>query len=170
MSTQPRGDVGYLFRADFYTPHRVIGAELVTPEPRLTDHLNSSLPIVDVRAMTIVQRGGINIELARSASHLLKSFIIFVVPLSEPSAVETEGNPHWQQRTKRRCRMGATLYQITGNIHTEPLPDPRAALRALDQQFVPVTEVTLSQPDGTAQDYPVIIVNRLNLDMLALSS
>jgi hypothetical protein len=59
-------------------------------------------------------------------------------------------------------------YRVIGNLHTEAGRDPHIALRAFDKQFLPLTDVIVSYPDGATREYPAIIVNREHVDFLAL--
>jgi hypothetical protein len=68
----------------------------------------------------------------------------------------------------RDCRLGVGPYEITGKVHTEPGRDVRVSLRVLDRQFLPVTQATLRFPDGVERGYPVVLVNRNHVDVLAL--
>jgi hypothetical protein len=58
---------------------------------------------------------------------------------------------------------------LVGKIHAEAGRDPRLILRTLEhRQFLPFTECTATMPDGSVRNAGTVIVNRHNLEMLAL--
>ncbi len=42
------------------------------------------------------------------------------------------------------------------------------ALRLLDKNYVPVTDVTITLPNGSTREVPTVLVNRSRLDVLTL--
>ncbi len=157
------------FVSDFYTEHFVIQAKLTSPERRLSDHLNSSVSTVDVRPLAAVQHNiETETELAGGHAQVVKSRILFVVPLSEPERPRAPDNSAWKATTKYAAWGGTGPYSFRGSIHSDTGRDPQFVLRLLDKQFVPFTGVTVTLPDGSRQSYPAILVNRLQLDMLSL--
>jgi hypothetical protein len=58
---------------------------------------------------------------------------------------------------------------MVGKIHAEVGRDPRLILRSLEEkQFLPFTEVTITNPDRTTRECHTVIVNRSHFEMLAL--
>ena len=158
-----------VLKAEFYTEHRTIHAELTSPEGRLSDHLNSSATTVDLRPVSATPSGrGASIDLSGTNALLAKDRLLFVVPIAEPSRPRGAANPAWKSTGTRRCWAGLGPYKIVGTVHTPGDHDTRIALRLLDKQFLPLTDASITYPDGTTRDYGAIIINRSHVDLFAL--
>jgi hypothetical protein len=155
----------------FHTDELTLTAELLTSDTRLSDYLNSSLSTVDVRPLQ-VRRNRTESSIDLDAPHAImeKDHILFVIPVSEPSRMTMQGHHEWRQMTKLPCWASLGPYTLTGTIHLDSDRDPRVALRLLDKQFLPITDVKLTTVTGEERDYSAVIVNRTHLDMLALLS
>lgn len=159
----------YTINAEFYTQHLTIGGEIRSPEPRLSDLLNSSAPTLDLKPLNVNRPGsGGHVDLTGSYAHVTKSRVLFVIPLCEPRRPQGQMNTAWKQTVGRRCWAALGSYTLCGTLHTEVEADDRFLLRLLDRQFVPITQAVVTSPDGTARDYSAVIVNRAHLDLLAL--
>ena len=158
-----------VFSAEFYTEHRVISAELTSPEARLSDHLNSSAASVDLRPHSAAASGrDAPIDLTGSQALLAKDRLLFVIPVAEPTRPNGTANPAWKSTSTRRCWAGLGPYKVVGTVHTPGTHDTRIALRLLDKQFLPLTGASITFPDGSTHDYGAIIINRSHVDLFAL--
>jgi hypothetical protein len=155
--------------AEFITEHLSVGGEVSGPEARLSDVLNSSVPSVGFKPLSVT-RGSIGgqIDLSGSYAHLTKSRLLFVVPVREPERTRGHGNAAWKQTAQRRCWVGIGPYSLVGTLHTEVGVDPRFYLRLMENQFIPIANAAITFPNGSVCDYPVVIVNRAHVDLLAL--
>lgn len=157
----------YTLAAEFFTEYRVIRAELTSPEMRLSDLLNSSTEGVNVRP-SVVREGTGPVDLAGASGQLTKVRLLFVVPTREPTRLRIVENTSWKPTVKRPFWAGIGPYTLAGSMHAESDYDPSVAIRLLDKQFLPLTEVTVQFPDGRTASYPTVIVNRSHLDLLAM--
>jgi hypothetical protein len=159
----------YTISAEFYTEHLSVGSEIRSPEPRLSDLLNSSAPTLDLKPLNVNRPGnGGHVDLTGSYAHVTKSRVLFVIPLREPRRPRSQMNAAWKQTVERRCWAALGPYTLCGTMHTEVGADDRFLLRLLDRQFVPITQAVVTSPDGTARDYGAVIINRAHLDLLTL--
>lgn len=159
----------FRFTADFFTAHRIVHADLTGAELRLSDCLNSSKETVDIQPSYLTNSDeGDRVDFDRGFGTLNKSGLLFVVPLVEPKRLPSAGNASWKATKRNACWAGIGPYQIAGTIHTEAGRDPRIALRLLDKQFVPLTDVKITLPDRNIREFPTIIVNRTHLEVLAV--
>lgn len=159
----------YSFTAEFFTEHRIVQAELRSPEIRLSDHLNSTTATVDLRPSYVAKahEAG-HVDLGGLHGHLIKGRLLFVVPITEPDRPRGADNVAWKRTTAHMCWAGVGAYSIAGKIHTEAGVDPRMAQRLLDRRFLPLTEATMTFPDGSARACATVIVNCTHLDLLAV--
>lgn len=164
------GDTGvYTFTLELFGEHRIITAQLVGPESRLSDHLNGSAGAVEVWPVSRLELStNEEVELAQSFAHVSKERLLFVHPVSEPARPATASNPAWKPTVAHRCWAGIGPYRMEGTLHTEVGRDASIALRLLDKEFLPLTNVSVVFPDGSKHGYKTVIVNRRYLDMLAL--
>jgi len=159
----------YTFMAQFYTDHLIVHAELTSPEIRLSAHLNSSLPAVEVRPSHVDRiANGASIELDGSYGPLTKHGVLFVVPIAEPARPEGTANFAWKQTMTRRCWLSLGRHSLTGTIHMDVNRDARIALRLLEKKFIALTDVSIASPHGDTQDYRAVLVNREQIALLAL--
>ena len=160
----------YAIEAAFYTDHLVIRGEIISPDMRLSDHLNSSVPSVEVRPLSMHRiDSGSRVDFPSSHAHIYKAHLLFILPVSEPARPDRHNNAAWTRTTVKRCWAGVGRYTVHGQIHVEMGRDQRHILRSLDhRQFIPVTSATMVLPDGQVQDCNAIIVNRNALEMVAL--
>ncbi|HEX8919239.1 MAG TPA: hypothetical protein VF898_12105 [Chloroflexota bacterium] len=157
------------FSADFFTEYRIVRAELRSPEMRLSDHLNSTAGTVDMRPCDAIQSaGGFKVDLDGTHGTLTKSRILFVIPISEPPRPAGNANGAWKSTVTRSCWAGVGPYRLSGNIHTEAARDSTIALRQIDTQFIPLTDTTITFPDGTTRECSAIFINRAHLDLLTI--
>ncbi|MGI8827436.1 MAG: hypothetical protein ACR2JC_17755 [Chloroflexota bacterium] len=160
----------YTIEAEFYTDHLIIHGEIVSPNLRLSDYLNSSLAGVEIRPLA-VQRvaSGAAVDLPKAQAHIYKAHLLFIVPLDEPSRPDRENNAAWTRTTTRRCWAGLGRYSIDGQIHEEAGRDTRLILRSFEhRQFIPLTEATVTLPEGGGRSCRAIIVNQSALEMIAI--
>jgi hypothetical protein len=69
----------------------------------------------------------------------------------------------------KECWAAFGRYVLSGKAHVEAGWDPMLMLRSLAQkQFIPFTEVTITNPDGSTRQHATAIVNREALELLAL--
>jgi hypothetical protein len=156
--------------AEFFTEHLAISGEMSTPEGRLSDHLNGSATGIEIRPSSV--QGlftGEEIDLAGAHAHITKAHLLFVVPMVERDADSNSNGKNWQWTITKRCWAAFGRYTLVGKIHAEVGRDPRLILRSLEEkQFLPFTEVTITNPDGTTRECHTVIVNRSHFEMLAL--
>ncbi|MDQ2743305.1 MAG: hypothetical protein M3Z66_13575, partial [Chloroflexota bacterium] len=94
--------------------------------------------------------------------------LLFAVPLSTEPPAEDDQSLHAETLT-HTCWAGVGRYSLLGRLHMEVGRNPRLFLRSLEQrQFLPVTDVRLTFPDGAVRDYTAVVVNRLQIELLAL--
>ena len=164
-------DDGHLqtFGVELFTEHQVVRGEVRSPENRLSDHLNSSLPIVRLHPSSTVHGANrTHIELAGRTGYLTKASLLFAVPVAEPAGPQTARNLLWKPTTDERCWLAVGPYALLGSIHVERGRNLEVTLRQRDKPFLPVTAVTITFPDGSARDYATVIVNRQHLSLVAV--
>lgn len=172
QSEQPQDETGlHRFTAEFFTAFRTLRAELASLEVRLSDCLNSSSPVVEVRRFEVggPLEGTVEEPQGRYAQ-FTKARILFVLPIDEPRRALVGANPAWRQTITRECRLGVGPFEISGKVHAEPGRDLRVSLRMLDKQFMPVTQASVRFPDGVQREYPAVLVNRKHIDLVALDA
>lgn len=160
----------YTSEAVFFTEHFVIRGQVVSPERRLSDYLNSSLVSAEIRPKSVqrILTGG-GVDLTRSHAHITKAHLLFIIPVAEPDPVPGDAKGSLPVTTVRRCWAALGQYTLTGRIQAEPNRDSRLILRSLERnQFIPFTDVLVTYPDGQTHEYSTIIVNRAHLEVLAL--
>jgi hypothetical protein len=164
------GEGIYTIEAEFFTEHFVVRGEITCPDMRLSDHLNSSAPSIEIRPQYVERiMTGSHIDLPGAHAHLTKAHLLFTLPISEPERPPRADNVAWTWTMNRRAWAGLGRYTLVGRIHAEAGRDPRLILRSLEhRQFLPFTESTLTMPDGSARSAGTVIINRHNLEMLAL--
>ena len=157
--------------AEFFTEHLVVRGEVTSPEVRLSDHLNSSTSTFEVDPSRIHRTlGGSRADFKGSSAYINKSHLLFVLPIDETVAVRP-AHDSWSQTITQRCWAALGRYALVGKVHMEATRNPRFFLRSLERrQFLPFTDVRLTFPDGTTRDYPAVIVNRFQMELLALES
>lgn len=156
--------------AEFYTEQFVVRGDLISPEARLSDHLNSSTTMLEVRP-THVHRSlsGLPINVAGNYAYIAKGHLLFVLPIDEPEVPSSVENGYWTRTITTTCWAGLGRFSLVGRVHMEAGRNPRLFLRSLEQrQFVPFTNVRLTFPDGTVREYPSVFVNRFHLELLAV--
>lgn len=167
---QQVGEEVFTIEAEFVTEHLKIWGELRSPEGRLSDHLNSSSTSIEIQPFSVERVfSGEQIELAGSHAHITKDHLLFIVPITEPDDRPNGNNGAWTRLMAKRCWAAFGRYSLSGIVHVEAGWDPRLMLRSLSQkQFIPFTEVTIGNPDGTSREHRTAIVNRACLELLAL--
>jgi hypothetical protein len=159
----------YTFAAEFCAENRIVRAELTSPEGRLSDHLNSSAPSIEMRPTSLVDSATrTQVDLSGTFAHFSKAQLLFVIPLTEPQRPDGMNNPAWKPTSGQRCWAGIGPYRVVGIIHTDAGRDPSISLRLLDKQFLPLTDTSVVFPDGSTHTYPTVIINRHQVDVLAL--
>lgn len=156
--------------AEFYTEQFVVRGELTSPEMRLSDHLNSSTATLELKP-TGVQRSlsGLRVNVAGGFAYISKSHLLFVLPIQEPAAPPAEASNSRVRTITQTCWAGIGRYSLLGHLHMEAGRNPRLFLRSLEQrQFLPFTDARLIFPDGATREYPMVVVNRFQIEMLAL--
>lgn len=156
--------------AEFYTEQFVIRGEVTSPEMRLSDHLNSSTATLELKPSG-VQRSlsGLRVNIAGGFAYISKAHLLFVVPIQEPAG-PAGGDGSMRVRTiTHLCWAGLGRYSLLGSLHMEAGRNPKLFLRSLEQrQFLPFTDVRLTFPDGAVREYPMVVVNRFEIELLAL--
>lgn len=167
---EPAPDPGiYLLSTDFFTVDYLLRATVTTPENRLSDLLNSSLPVIDVRPETATHyRDGGSTDLAGSYGYVIKARLLLAIPLAEPDRPTPAENNEWRPTFQRICWAGIGPYRVTGTVHGEAGRDPHVAFRLLDKQFLPITDATIDLPDGGERSCAVLLANRAYMDVLAV--
>jgi hypothetical protein len=107
-------------------------------------------------------------DLDGSFGYITKRRLLFAVPLSEPDEARRASTDLWKRTSESRCWTAVGPYRLAGLVHTEEGRNPQIALRSLDKQFVPLTDVTITRADGTTLSYSVVLLNRDVLDILVL--
>jgi hypothetical protein len=159
----------HTFSVELITEHQVVRAEVRSPESRLSDHLNSSLPIVRLRPTSAVHGDTrTHVDLAGRLGFVAKASLLFVVPLTEPDGSQRSQNLLWRPTTAKRCWLAVGPYALVGSIHVEGGRDLEITLRQSDKPFLPLTEVTMTHQDGRVQDYATAIVNRQHVALVAV--
>jgi len=174
MYAQDAGVVGVsvgLFTSEalFFTEHFVIRGQVVSPERRLSDYLNSSLTSVEIRPRSVqrILSGG-GVDLGNSHAHLTKAHLLFIMPIDEPEPPSSDPSS-LRPTTQRRCWAAFGRYTLKGKMHAEHNRESRLILRSLERnQFIPFTDVSVTYPDGQTHEYATVIVNRAHLEVLAL--
>ena len=158
-------------RAMFYTDELTLTAEIASPDTRLSDYLNSSLSTLDIRPILVRwNRTGSSVDLSAPHAILEKDHVLFVTPIAEPLRYGLSDSDSRRRMATLPCWASLGPYTLTGMIYLDAERDPRTALRLLDKQFLPLTEVTLATASDEVREYGALIVNRKHLDMLALTS
>ncbi len=157
------------FEAELFTEHWVIQGKLSSPESRLSDQLNGFLPALDLQVDYITDvRSGARENCRCGTGYVTKASILLAIPIAEPTRPQHTDNAAWRPTAKRACWAGIGAYRVRGWIHTENGRDPHMALRLLDKDYLPVTDVTITLPDGSTREVPTVLVNRSRLDVLTL--
>src|SRR5947209_1790931 len=90
------------FKAQFYMDHLVLAAELVSPEMRLSDHLNSSVPWVDVEPGAVRHlTSSALMDLKGAHGPVNMSKLLLVVPVSEPELPHGPAYFDWKKSVQR---------------------------------------------------------------------
>lgn len=157
------------YEAGFQTDYLLVDAVVTSSELRLSDHLNSSAPTVDVRPRFVrqVRTGGL-INLDGTCGELAKSSVLFVVPTSEPDRPHGPTNHAWKKTKLRECWIAMGAYVIKGTVHSDVGNDARIAVRSLNKQFMAVTDAVVTDPSGDSQQHSILIVNRNRVDLLVV--
>lgn len=156
--------------ADFFTEHFVLRGTVTTPENRLSDHLNGSTTTIEIQPSRIhhVSTGEV-VNTSLGYAYVTKAHLLFIVPIKEPDRTGTYGSA-WTRTDQYTCWAGLGRYSLAGRIYMEADRSPRLAMRSLEQrQFLPISSVRLSLPDGSSQEYDTILVNRFHLELLILT-
>ncbi len=159
-----------VIEAEFYTLSFLVRGEVVSPEMRLSDHLNSSTTTLELQPNR-VQRSidGPRINLAGSTAYITKAHLLFVLPIREPIGAPEAGASARLPTISQTCWAGLGQYSLVGKVHMEAGRNPRLFLRSLEERrFLPFTDVRLNFPDGMTREYPAVLVNRFNLELLAV--
>ena len=156
--------------AQFFTPHLLIQGEVISPDPRLSDHLNSPTSTFEVSPTRVERlKGAAEIELTGTDIYVSKAHLQFVLP--SPHAGGAVQKELWLETLTQTCWASIGPYTITGKLHMEASRNPRFFLRSLERrQFLPLTDVRLTFPDGTEREFPAVIVNRFHMEILSLQS
>jgi hypothetical protein len=160
----------HTIEGEFVTENLMICGELSGPDTRLSDHLNSSTANIVIRPSggARLSPSG-SVDLVGSHAAINKAHLLFVVPLREPERPSGHDNAAWKATQPRRAWIGLGRYTVTGKVHTEAWRGAHLVLRDLEQkQFVPLTDVTVTHPDGTTRDLRALIVNRARVELFAL--
>jgi hypothetical protein len=156
--------------AEFLTGELRVQARVLSPEPRLSDHLNSATSMIELQPSR-VQRlaGGPMIDVSGHPAYLSKAHLLAVIPIEEKDGPAPAGSTLWKGTISQTCWAALAQYSIVGRLHMEAGRDPRLFLRSLEQrQFVPLTDARLTLPDGTVREYPTVVINRYQLHLLVL--
>jgi hypothetical protein len=165
------GDELYTFVAEFHTQHRIVQAELVVPYRRLSDTLNGSSEVVEIRPLRIEDsRSGAHVQMDSFLGQMAKEHVLFVLPIAEPERAPSEDNVAWKWMPSLPCFAGVGPYRIAGKVHIEGGRDPRTALRLLDHRFLAITDAGIAFPSGETRQYPTVLVNRRHLELVALGA
>ena len=158
--------------AEFHTHELTVGAQIDSPEGRLSDHLNGSVSMVAVQPLYVTQnRTGESIELETSHAIIEKDHVLFVVPIAEPPRPSGPGTISWRRTNTLPCWASIGPFKVNGTIHLDAeRGDPRIALRLIDRRFLPLTNVRMTGANGETREYSAVLVNRTHIDMLALLS
>jgi len=170
QSTEPFVEEGLCtIEAEFFTEHLVVKGEVTSPEQRLSDHLNSGTSTFEVDPSRVHRTlGGGRADFKGRAAYVNKSHVLFVLPIDE-TVGEQSSSDSWNQTITQRCWATIGRYTLVGKVHMDASRNPRFFLRSLEnRQFLPFTDARLTFPDGTSRDYPTIIVNRFQIEMLAM--
>ncbi|HZU13531.1 MAG TPA: hypothetical protein VFB58_11890 [Chloroflexota bacterium] len=166
-STMPLPQVTYVpegpyeFVVEVATDYRAVETRFISPEIRLSDALNSSVPTVEVDAVE-----GLPLPGAPQGAIISKASVLYMVPLAEP---ERPRGALWRVTAKHHIWLAIGPYEIAGIIHLDVGVDPLVALRLLDRTFVPITEARIEHTSGAVADYDVVLINRERAAILALS-
>lgn len=156
--------------ADFFTEQFVVRGAVISPEMRLSDHLNSSTTTLELKPSQ-VQRSlsDLHINVAGNNAYLSKAHLLFVLPIRESVGAKPDDSSVWTPTITQTCWAGLGRYNLLGKIHMEAGRNPRLFLRSLEQrQFLPFTDARITYPDGSNHDYPVVVVNRFHMELLVL--
>jgi hypothetical protein len=167
---QQVGEELYTIEAEFVTEHLTVWGELRSPEGRLSDHLNSSATSVEIKPFAVTRVFGEGpVDLAGFHAHISKAHLLFIVPITEPDNRSNGYGGGWTRTMTKECWAAFGRYVLSGKAHVEAGWDPMLMLRSLAQkQFIPFTEVTITNPDGSTRQHATAIVNREALELLAL--
>lgn len=159
----------HALRAEFYTEHLVMQAEIVSADARLSDHLNSSIDTIHVRPLHTERFDGTRIHINVTHASIAKAHLLFIFPLTEPETGSRTDNSAWMFTLTRPVWGAVGRYQISGKIHTEVGRDPRQLLRSFDEkQFFPITDGAVLMPDDSVRYHPTVLVNRAHMEILAI--
>lgn len=159
-----------VIEGEFFTENYVIQGTVTSPEFRLSEHLNSGTTTFELKPSR-VQRSlsGLRVNVAGSHTYVSKAHLLFVLPIDEPVTPLPTDNTYWSRTITQTCWAGLGRYSLVGKIHMDAGRNPRLFLRSLEQrQFLPLTDVRLTFPDGATREYPTVIVNRFQLELLAI--
>ncbi|GAC1467580.1 MAG: hypothetical protein PVSMB7_14380 [Chloroflexota bacterium] len=155
--------------AAFYTEHLVVHATVSSSEFRLSDHLNSSLPTVDIHPTSVSRSStGGQLNLEGTSGPLTKAHVLFVVPMNEPVRGDSNSVTGWQETWPHRCWMALGACTIVGNVHSDVVEDSRVVVRSLDKPFFPITDAIVTLANGDRRHHEVVIVNRQTVDLLVV--
>lgn len=160
----------HTLEADFFTEFLVVRGEIAVPESRLSDHLNGKTPNVELRPLSVRRIGSPDpIGLHSEVGQISKDHLLFAAPIREIGRAGDTQHEAWRWTVTQRCYAVVGPYTLIGKLHTEAGRDPRLILRLLaERDFQPITEVIITLPGGGTQQYDTVIVNRRNLEFLAL--
>jgi len=160
----------YRMEGEFFTEHFIIRGELTTPERRLSDHLNGSTATFQLNLTSVLRSvSGLRVNVAGSLAYVSKSHLLFVLPREDADPDDRTQREGWTATIDQTCWIGLGRYSLLGRVHMDAKRDPRFFMRSLEQrQFVPLTSARLTYPDGTMREYPVVLVNRFHMELLAV--
>jgi hypothetical protein len=153
------------FTADLYLESGILRAEMVSPERRLSDHLNGFLPCVDV--VPIIAPDHSSKDERDYYGFVTKESLLFaVLPSSDPTPRSAGSNPAWRPTVKRSCGARIRRWTISGCVHFDSRHVSEASLRLMDKQFIPVTDATVTEGGEVLCRDAVVIINRFRVDVL----
>ncbi|MGH2443162.1 MAG: hypothetical protein ACRDFX_08370 [Chloroflexota bacterium] len=160
----------HTIEAEFFSTEYVMRGEIISPEARLSDHLNSSTETLELRPLRVQRTSnGQQINISGTNAYITKSHVLFVLPLREPRSPQNAENDPRTATMSHTCWIGLGRYSLLGKVHMDAGRNPRLFLRSFEQrQFLPVTDARLTLPDGTVRAFPAIVVNRMSIEVLAL--
>src|SRR5579864_2532001 len=156
--------------AEFLTADLRIHASIISPETRLSDHLNSSTSMLELQPTRVeALASGKALEVSGHASYLNKAHLLAVIPIQEPDTQVPAADTLWVGTLSQTCWVALGPYTVEGKIHMDAGRNPRLILRSLEQRhFVPLTDARVTAPDGTVTNHPAILVNRHHFHLLVL--
>lgn len=99
---------------------------------------------------------------------MTKASILLAIPIAEPARPQQRDYAAWRPTAKLACWAGVGAYRVWAWIHTENGRDPHMALRLLDKNYVPVTDVTITLPNGSTREVSTVLFKRSRPDVLTL--